>query len=37
MPELGDTIQLANITLKVATMNAYRVSTVIVSVQAEAS
>ena len=37
MPELGDTIQLANITLKVATMNAYRVSTVIVSVQVEAS
>ncbi|MBT4583542.1 MAG: HlyC/CorC family transporter [Phycisphaerae bacterium] len=37
IPELGDTIVLANIQLKVASMDAYRVATVIVSVQDGAS
>jgi CBS domain containing-hemolysin-like protein len=33
IPELGDTIEITNIRLRVASMDAYRVSTVIVSVQ----
>jgi Mg2+/Co2+ transporter CorC len=33
IPELGDTIELANIRLKVESMDAFRVATVIVSVR----
>ena len=37
IPELGDTIELANIKLRVASMDSYRVATVIVSVGGNAT